>query len=118
MNVIHDGDGKIYADGEFLFEVMIRDGDEAARRINELIDRPKVTTNMKWLCSVCGLVPVDRCPKCGLNEDELLSKENQKVTLKKCPKCEGTGNVDIGIYGCQINKCTRCKGTGKIKDLK
>ena len=35
--VTHDGDGKIYADGVFLFEVLISDGDEVARRVNGLI---------------------------------------------------------------------------------
>ena len=35
--VSHDGDGKIYADGVFLFEVLIADGDEVARRMNWLI---------------------------------------------------------------------------------
>lgn len=30
-----------------------------------------ITTNVQWLCSVCGLVPVNKCPQCGLNEDLL-----------------------------------------------
>lgn len=45
MKVIHDSDGKIYTeDGKFLFEVLIREGDEVARRINKLleIERNKV----------------------------------------------------------------------------
>jgi len=32
----------------------------------------KITTDLKWLCSVCGMVDIKRCPKCGLNEDGLL----------------------------------------------
>jgi hypothetical protein len=45
LKVIHDSDGKIYTeDGKFLFEVLIREGDEVARRINKLleIERNKV----------------------------------------------------------------------------
>lgn len=38
FEVIHDKDGKLYVDGQFLFEVNIRDGDEVARRINYLFN--------------------------------------------------------------------------------
>ena len=38
MQIKHDGDGKIYKDGTFLFEVNISDGDVVAKRINLLLE--------------------------------------------------------------------------------
>jgi len=38
MQIKHDGDGKIYSGGTFLFEVNIRDGDVVAKRINLLLE--------------------------------------------------------------------------------
>jgi hypothetical protein len=38
------------------------------------IEKAKITSDLKWLCSVCGLVPVNKCPQCGLNEDDLLER--------------------------------------------
>ena len=34
------------------------------------VSGPRVTTNLAWHCSVCGIVPVNKCPNCGLNEDD------------------------------------------------
>ena len=45
--VKHDGDGKIYAEEKFLFEVQIREGDEVAKRINALLDTADTTALKK-----------------------------------------------------------------------
>ena len=33
--------------------------------------------------------------------------------MKECPDCEGTGNMDGSLHGCD---CLRCEGTGEVVD--
>ena len=69
------------------------------------------TTGMKWLCSVCGMIPVDRCPKCGLNEDKVLTMDTV------CPTCYGAGTVPEGLSLTSFVSCDDCKGTGKRSSI-
>ena len=47
---------------------------ETWKKNHDIKHSPEYVSEFKWLCSVCGLVDVNRCPKCGLNENELLEE--------------------------------------------
>ena len=43
---------------------------DAVRKLDRRIlckENNKISANVKWLCSVCGVVDVNKCPKCGLS---------------------------------------------------
>jgi 5-methylcytosine-specific restriction endonuclease McrA len=55
-------------------------------------------TNLKGLCSVCGLVPVTRCPQCGLDADGEASGGEAVKLLRKCYRLLESCFCDSSVY--------------------
>ena len=78
-------------------------------------------------CSGTGKLRGTPCPRCGGNgmlpvevedEDELTASTHlaEPMTVKKCPTCKGTGEVETSTEG--IYKwCPDCGGMGRIKHI-
>jgi len=109
VKVTHDSDGKLYADGEFLFEVAIRDGDEAARRINALTNSLSLPSweDVKRACGFSTDRMADQVCHAGARQCyDYISRQLSGLLCAKCrrplpPMSHGEGKPSPTGYLCR-----------------
>jgi len=45
-----------------------------------------------------------------------VKKQDFEIVKKKCPECDGEGEIDITVRAPRIVKCEVCDGTGERND--